>query len=116
MKIATYPSAAAEQEDRAALRATERELDRELRQRPLNHGRVWSEHTPGLHQRCSACGRVGRTWVGRYYVHHGERPGMPYSIHASAPLCAYHAIAMQRAEWGVPHMRSADLHARIGHA
>jgi hypothetical protein len=101
---------------RAELRETERILDVELHRNAPTHGRVWSEHRPGHHGRCSACNRVGRRWVGTYFVfmQHQGRP--PFTIHRSEPVCAYHAIAIQRAEWGVPHWRPREVHDAIGHA
>lgn len=103
-------------DERRQLRIDERRLDIEIRRDPPPHGRVWSEHRPGFHGKCARCHRIGRRWVGAYFVYVVAPEQVPYTVHTSDPLCIYHVTELQRAEWGVPHWRSEAVHAAIGHA
>jgi hypothetical protein len=91
--------------DRQQQRVAERRLDITLIREPPATGRIWSEHDKGFHGRCTVCNRLGRLWVGRYFSYDVRPEEMPYAVHRSDPVCAFHAIEMQRNEWSQPHWR-----------
>jgi hypothetical protein len=91
--------------DRVNLRKIEKDLDRTLRFDPPVGGRIWRENSVGLKMQCYSCGRIARTWLGTYFMFDVAAYKPPFSIHRSPPLCAYHAIAVQRVEMMLPHWR-----------